>query len=335
MGERLSGVEGGERQWWVRIGRDACFGPVPFATLQTWAREGRIDPNSEVSSDYRRWIPAISVEALEMVWIASLPDGRFYGPIHREALAELLANGGLPADAMVFRRSRPDTEEEASREGLLEKIRQWSDANAMLQAQIERERREANADLVQSQQACRTAESRCAVLEEEVVRLQEDASVSQGRVERLQTLLEEARRESAALAERCERLRRSAEEAEEKYRLKCEEAAQSLFVCEVEEPPRRGTAGAGRVRTEPVSGGAVTPPVIEPEVVRPEPQPLAGAQDGPSALAALERQLQWELSQLGDNAPKVFGGKEPAFLKAFAFLKRPSFLKLPAFLKRG
>ena len=340
-----SGIQSGGSQWWVRVGRDACFGPVPFATLQDWARDGRIDPASEVSSDYQRWRPAISFPALEMEWIASLPDGRYYGPIHRDALNELLATGGLPADTMVFRRSSPAEDADPSRESLLEQIRQWTDAHAVLREQIERERREATADLVQSQQTCRSAQTRCAELEEIVARLEADESISQSKIDHLQSLLEEARQETAALAERCETLRRTAEAAEEKYRQKCEEASRTVLVYEVNDTPPQACASVPAEAPVSVGADARQPaeepevPFIEPEVIRPEPDRQAvqqnASQGGASALDALERQLQWELSQLGDNAPKIFDGKEPAFLKAFAFLKRPSFLKLPAFLKRG
>ncbi|MBO7655069.1 MAG: hypothetical protein J6U40_09130 [Kiritimatiellae bacterium] len=331
-----SGIRGDGNQWWVRVGRDACFGPVPLATLQDWARDGRIDPASEVSSDYQRWSPAIALSALEMEWIASLPDGRFYGPIHRDALNELLANGGLPADTMVFRRSSPTEDADLSRESLLEQIRQWTDAHAVLREQIERERREATADLVQSQRTCQSAQARCAELEEVVARLQADESISQTKIDQLQTLLEEAQRETAALAERCETLRRTAEAAEEKYRQKCEEASQTVLTYEMNDTLPQASASVPAQK--PAAEQNVS--IIEPEVIRPETdQPIAqqdaSSRGGSSALEALERQLQWELSQLGDNAPKIFDGKEPAFLKAFAFLKRPSFLKLPAFLKRG
>lgn len=75
--------------WWVRNDLSSQYGPVDLQTLRQWAREGRIAPSGEISSDGVNWSAAVSNPSLEMEWLALFPDGHFYGPVHLDVLNEL------------------------------------------------------------------------------------------------------------------------------------------------------------------------------------------------------------------------------------------------------
>ena len=62
-------------QWFMKIADDQIFGPVPITDLQDWARQGRVSPGYEVSSDKKSWIPAEDLPELEMVWLVELSGG--------------------------------------------------------------------------------------------------------------------------------------------------------------------------------------------------------------------------------------------------------------------
>ncbi|MGI6496060.1 MAG: hypothetical protein ACOX5G_08235 [Kiritimatiellia bacterium] len=115
-----------------------------LADLQAWARDGRVAPTSELSVDDGPWCPIATFRELAMDWVAILPDGGLYGPVHRSALEALLAEGSLPAGTPLFRRSSNAAD---SRAALERKARADSEARV----------RELEAALAEARQALRTA----------------------------------------------------------------------------------------------------------------------------------------------------------------------------------
>ncbi|MCX7818506.1 MAG: hypothetical protein N2652_04755 [Kiritimatiellae bacterium] len=81
--------------WFLRKESGAVYGPVAEETLQQWARDGRVAPEDYVSADQVNWVPPFEIASLEMVWFVELPDGLEYGPAHRAAIEELVAEGSL------------------------------------------------------------------------------------------------------------------------------------------------------------------------------------------------------------------------------------------------
>ncbi len=95
----------GKRQWRVRTEKGDVFGPADLATLQAWARDGRLAPTHQICADGATWEPVTALRELEMDWVAEVTSGSFYGPIHRDAMNELLREGSINAAAPRFQRS--------------------------------------------------------------------------------------------------------------------------------------------------------------------------------------------------------------------------------------
>ncbi|MDR2849459.1 MAG: hypothetical protein LBW77_02815, partial [Verrucomicrobiota bacterium] len=108
---RTPGAGGASDGWWVRDAQGGCYGPVEFATLQAWARDGRIGPSDEISENGADWALAAARHELAMDWVAEVAPGRFYGPIHRDALSGLVASGAVAPQAPLFRRGGADERE--------------------------------------------------------------------------------------------------------------------------------------------------------------------------------------------------------------------------------
>lgn len=95
-----------ENIWKIKSGDGRIFGPASMETLLTWARDGRLLPGQLLSNDDKNWVPVESCAELEMNWVTCLPDGRFWGPIHRDAMKESIRNGEVTEDMPQFVRSR-------------------------------------------------------------------------------------------------------------------------------------------------------------------------------------------------------------------------------------
>ena len=90
--------------WFVRDDQSGRYGPIDLETLRAWVRDGRIGPANEVSRNGTDWFPAARQHGLEMDWVAEVDAGRFYGPIHREAMRGLIEDGSVTRHAPLFRR---------------------------------------------------------------------------------------------------------------------------------------------------------------------------------------------------------------------------------------
>lgn len=103
-----------EGLWTIRTEKGATFGPATLDILKGWARDGRVAPTSEASRNGTDWVPVTAL-GLDMDWIAEVSPATFYGPIHRNALEDLIREGSLKASAATFRRERGDATADAAR----------------------------------------------------------------------------------------------------------------------------------------------------------------------------------------------------------------------------
>ena len=101
-GEQAAAARRGN--WYVRGADGSVYGPADFARLMDWVRDGRVEPQSLVSTDRRTWVPAPEMPELAMEWVAEVSPGRFFGPFHRELIERLRHEGSLPAAARLYRR---------------------------------------------------------------------------------------------------------------------------------------------------------------------------------------------------------------------------------------
>ncbi len=93
-----------DSQWYVRITDGAVYGPVDLTTLKSWAAQGRIEPDNEISEDQEIWSTAESLPELEMDWLVELEDGTSYGPFNIQLAPELQQQGTFPPDAPLKHR---------------------------------------------------------------------------------------------------------------------------------------------------------------------------------------------------------------------------------------
>lgn len=98
--------ERAENIWKIKGEDGRIFGPASMETLLTWARDGRLTPGQLLSRDDIKWEPVESCDTLEMNWVTRLPDGRFWGPVHRDAMKEAIRNGDVAEDMPQFVRSK-------------------------------------------------------------------------------------------------------------------------------------------------------------------------------------------------------------------------------------
>ena len=84
------------KQWYLRT-QDETFGPESKICLLEWARQGRIQPGHEISSDGVTWTPATEVPFLDMRWSIDIGDGYLRGPFNKMAAQGLLSSGRLPS----------------------------------------------------------------------------------------------------------------------------------------------------------------------------------------------------------------------------------------------
>ncbi|MBT3193531.1 MAG: OmpA family protein [Verrucomicrobia bacterium] len=96
-------------EWFVRISDGSTYGPVDLTTLQSWAAQGRIEPENELSEDQESWIHAMDLPELEMDWLVELEDGTLYGPFNIQLAPELMQRGALPPESVIKHRETGET----------------------------------------------------------------------------------------------------------------------------------------------------------------------------------------------------------------------------------
>lgn len=91
-----------DADWFVRMSNGAVFGPINTKGLVHWARDGRIMPDDEISTDRVSWRPARDLPELEIDTMIELPDGTFIGPYNANAIEPLVKEGKIPPKAKRF-----------------------------------------------------------------------------------------------------------------------------------------------------------------------------------------------------------------------------------------
>ncbi|MEI7946113.1 MAG: hypothetical protein WCJ02_05430 [bacterium] len=91
-----------EEQWFLRTGGDTVFGPVTPEGLVVWAEQGRVLPGHDVSTDRKKWVPAISLAFLKMQWYVDNGEGDLRGPLNRAAAEALIKSGKVSEQAHIL-----------------------------------------------------------------------------------------------------------------------------------------------------------------------------------------------------------------------------------------
>lgn len=97
----VGGVGGEVMSWHLKKLSGEIYGPVDLPTLQTWAKDGRIAPEDQLSQDQKTWSPAPQLADLAMDWKVELRDGSMYGPLNVLAVKELVEDGSVSRRAKM------------------------------------------------------------------------------------------------------------------------------------------------------------------------------------------------------------------------------------------
>jgi chromosome segregation ATPase len=100
-----------EEQWFLRTGGDTVFGPVTAEGLVVWAEQGRVLPGHDVSTDRKKWVPAISLPFLKMQWYVDDGAGELRGPLNRAAAEALVKSGKVSENAQIIAADEVDLTE--------------------------------------------------------------------------------------------------------------------------------------------------------------------------------------------------------------------------------
>ena len=88
-------------EWYLKKEDGEVYGPVALQNLVQWSTEGRLAPGDEISLDRDDWKSVTDQPELAMDWIVRLASGEQYGPLHMMALAHLVDDGSIEAQAKV------------------------------------------------------------------------------------------------------------------------------------------------------------------------------------------------------------------------------------------
>ena len=282
-----------EKKWYVRNTAGKVFGPINFESLQSWVKDGRVEPLAGVSSDLKHWVLAPMKPELEMNWIVENNPGQFYGPTHRAVVDDLVKTGTLSPAARFFVDDRG---------AALERIHALENEVAAKDAErVQRESSLAEAQklsakkdlqLAAAQKAIRERDDRISeakaqlVLKDtQIAELTKNVQQRDGQLQ--QSAAEIARRDVERQALEAEVARRDAEIAVLKEQLaKRDEVHDREWNTEVVVPE--------------VVANELPPPVARQAFTA--PSFASGA--SPAALAELERRAQQELARMGATGAK-------------------------------
>ena len=104
----MSEEEADTRSWFLRISSGVVFGPVPTKALRLWAEQGRVQPGNEISLDRKNWIPAPSLEELDIVWYLEDNQGNLTGPFNKRAAEKLIADGRVGEGTSIVHKDDAD-----------------------------------------------------------------------------------------------------------------------------------------------------------------------------------------------------------------------------------
>ena len=89
-------------KWYVKSDDGNVYGPADMEKLSSWARDGRIDPSSYLSTDRISWVPAQTLASLEMKWLIETEPGKVFGPFNRAVAIRLFKSGEVGASARAY-----------------------------------------------------------------------------------------------------------------------------------------------------------------------------------------------------------------------------------------
>ena len=104
----MSEEETDTRNWFLRIASGVVFGPVPTKALRLWAEQGRVQPGNEISLDRKNWIPAPSLEELDIVWYLEDNQGNLTGPFNKRAAEKLISDGRVGEGTSIVHKDDAD-----------------------------------------------------------------------------------------------------------------------------------------------------------------------------------------------------------------------------------
>ena len=104
----MSEEETDTRSWFLRIASGVVFGPVPTKALRLWVEQGRVQPGNEISLDRKNWIPAPSLEELDIVWYLEDNQGNLTGPFNKRAAEKLIADGRVGEGTSIVHKDDAD-----------------------------------------------------------------------------------------------------------------------------------------------------------------------------------------------------------------------------------
>ncbi|MCB1071375.1 MAG: hypothetical protein KDL31_13565, partial [Kiritimatiellae bacterium] len=99
-----SGTTESQSPWYVQTPEQEVYGPIRWDELRAWAEEGRIAPDYRLSQDQVSWQDAVSVEGLEMDWIADMGGDQQLGPFPLAAFRDFLHLGIIQPDSPLTNR---------------------------------------------------------------------------------------------------------------------------------------------------------------------------------------------------------------------------------------
>ena len=284
-----------EEKWYVRNTAGKVFGPIDFKSLQSWVKDGRVEPLAGVSSDLKHWILAPMKPELEMNWIVENNPGQFYGPTHRSVVDDLVKTGTLSPAARFYvddrgaalERIRALEGEIAARDS--ERVQKESSL-----AEAQKLSAKKDLQLAAAQKAIRErddriseAKSQLVLKDSQIAELTKNVQLRDGQLQ--QAAAEIARRDVERQALDAEIARRDAEIAVLKEQLaKRDEVHEREWKTEVVVPE--------------VVANEMPPPVARQAFTAPA---FAGGASK-SALADLERRAQQELARMGAAGAKKF-----------------------------
>lgn len=104
----MTAEENDTRNWFLRISSGVVFGPVPTKALRLWAEQGRVQPGNEISADRKNWIPAQSLDELDMFWYLEDNQGNLTGPFNKRAAEKLIADGRVGEGTSIIHKDDAD-----------------------------------------------------------------------------------------------------------------------------------------------------------------------------------------------------------------------------------
>lgn len=117
------------KEWYVRTDGGECFGPVDLGALVQWAREGRLMATYAASADGATWLPLADFPELEMHCLAETAPGVYFGPVHREVIAELIRSGELSEMCPIYeKQTGAAAAQQAEIEALTARVKQAEEA---------------------------------------------------------------------------------------------------------------------------------------------------------------------------------------------------------------